>query len=107
MKKGIILEQYENYSILFCEDGSFKKIQNSMKHAGSGTEIYYRSPSTGASSTHKRKKCSWMEAFHRLVIIMGMLTISFVPVFTYSERKLNAYLPIETLPHIELKYVPQ
>jgi len=105
VKKGIILEQYENYSILFCEDGSFVNIPSSINHTEVGTEIYYRSRSSEVSIPRKRRKGSWTESFQRLVVIMGMLVVSFTPVYTYSERnKFNPYLHVETLPRIEFKH---
>ncbi|MEC5423734.1 anti-sigma factor domain-containing protein [Virgibacillus sp. C22-A2] len=102
MKKGIIMEQGRQYSIILTPDGAFKKVKP-IRNASVGAEVSYVPLETnkGALFYYPWKK---MNVPVRVISMACILFILFLPFYlTWGNSSTYAYVNIDINPSVELE----
>jgi len=100
MKKGIVMEQHRNYSIIMTRDGSFEKAIVLEENATIGEEVSYKPVHKGMAFTKRKQKKAPVRIFS-MACIMLILIVPFY--FLIGKDDTFAYVTVDINPSIEME----
>ncbi|MGI8317104.1 anti-sigma factor domain-containing protein [Halobacillus mangrovi] len=103
MRKGIVMEQKKEYTIVMTHDGRFHRARR-LQHAEVGMEVHFQ------ALQEKQTVFQWTQIIDRsrshfkVVIITLALLLAFFPMYSwYGSNQAYAYVNIDINPSVELK----
>lgn len=103
MKKGIVMEQHRNYSIVMAKDGTFHKAKP-IPSSLPGDEVQYELLEEKENKWKTVLFPSKLKPSYRFVAMVAALLIAILPLYSwYDSNQAYAYVNIDMNPSIEMK----
>ncbi|KHE72328.1 anti-sigma factor domain-containing protein [Halobacillus sp. BBL2006] len=101
MRKGIVMEQKKEYTIVMTHDGRFHRARR-LNHAEVGMEVHFQ------ALHEKHAMFRWTQVIDRshfkVAIISLVLLLTFFPIYSwYGSNQAYAYVNIDINPSVELE----